>query len=135
VISSLCSIGAALATLVACPGVAAATDFGFANSNYDASTIGYQYYYDGLGFDIVRDDLGAGTQSPQGVKYERFNVPYDAFGSSNGTTCVQPSPAGTDRQNILAAVADAQSSVGGSQTPLIALNADGGHEKLPIGGR
>jgi hypothetical protein len=124
VLGSLCVLAAAVAALTACPGVAAATTFGFANSDYDTSQLGYQSYYDNPGFAIVRNDLGTGTGSTPGVKYERFNVSYDAFGSSDGKTCVQPSPAGSDQQNIIAALTDAESLAGGSQTPLIALNPD-----------
>ena len=115
---------------------ATTTNYGFSNANWINGPTSYQNYFNDPAFETLQKTLGApaagydASPPPDGTVYQRFNVPYDVFGTSNGTTCIQSSASLSDFTNIESAVLDAENPPTGSgvtpQHPVIALWDDTG---------
>lgn len=116
--------------------VASAENYGFANANWTNSPTSYQNYYNDPAFENLQKTLGApvgnyvASPPPVGTVYQRFNVPYDVFATSDGTNCINSSTTLADLGRIESAVSDAENPPAGSgvtpQHPMIALWLDVG---------
>src|ERR1700733_9403795 len=125
-----------VASLLLClPGAAAAaTDMGFANANDGAGVAGYQTYYNSntydptSGFIDFQTEMQAMTDNGYPMRYQRFDVSWDAFGAWNASanSCQTPATPGANNVDLSAtalinSIHDAESL---GYTPVIALVND-----------